>query len=196
MKFEEGHGTICASNKVKMNTSKFVEGTTNSEHDDSPRPDHSEADGPSGGKTKLNAYQTPSQTEHTWHKSSRDKKTSKHTSERSRACRYVEKGNETLRTKNESKKKSVTIFYDVDVKNELRDPERLNSHDKDIASARADVCEVHGECEGKDAPNSNGDRTMTHPKNGFSKGETRNGYRDRNIQYGGNMQETAAQQPP
>ena len=29
IKFEEGHGTSCASNKVKTSTSKFVEATTN-----------------------------------------------------------------------------------------------------------------------------------------------------------------------
>ena len=60
--------------KVSTRTTKFVEGhdgshVTNGEHDDSPRPDDSEADGPNGGK-KPTAYQPPSQTEHTWHKSS------------------------------------------------------------------------------------------------------------------------------
>ena len=29
IKFEEGHGTSCVSNKVKTSTSKFVEATTN-----------------------------------------------------------------------------------------------------------------------------------------------------------------------
>ena len=89
IKFEEGHGTSCASNKVKMKTSKFMEGTTNGKRDDSPRLDDSEADGPSRGKTKPNTYQTPSQMEHAWHKSNRDKKTSKHISERPQARKYV-----------------------------------------------------------------------------------------------------------
>ena len=61
--------------------------------------------------TSTNAYRTPSQTEHTWHKSSKeDKMTSKHISENSRARKYVEKGNVTLRTKNKSKRTSVTTY--------------------------------------------------------------------------------------
>ena len=98
LKSGEGHGTSYASNKVKMSTTNFVEGTTNSKRDESPCPDDSKADRPSKGKTKLNVYQTPSQTKHTWHKSVKDKKTSKYISERSWAREYVEKNNETLRT--------------------------------------------------------------------------------------------------
>ena len=45
---------------------------------------------------------------------------------------YVEQGNETLRTKNESKKASVTAYHDVDVKYEVRYPERLTSYNKNI----------------------------------------------------------------
>ena len=39
---------------------KVKTSTINGERDDIPRPDNFEADGPSGGKTKPNAYQTPS----------------------------------------------------------------------------------------------------------------------------------------
>ena len=66
---------------------------------------------------------------------SRDKKTSKHISKRSWTRKYVEKGNETFRTKNESKRTPVTIFYDVDVKVEVRDPERLTWYNKNIATS-------------------------------------------------------------
>ena len=100
--------------------------------------------------------------------------------------KYVEKGKETLRTKNESKRTSITTFKDVDVKSKVRDPERLTSYNKDIASARPDVCEAHGKCKGGGAPNTNNDRTLTHPKSGFSKRETAVMYGDRNSQYGGN----------
>ena len=41
--------------------------------------------------------------------------------------KYVEKGNETLRTENESKRMSVAMFHDVDVKTEARDNKRLTS---------------------------------------------------------------------
>ena len=44
---------------------------------------------------------------------------------------YVEKSNETLRTKNESKRMSVAMFHDVDVKTEARDNKRLTSTDND-----------------------------------------------------------------
>ena len=43
------------------------------------------------------------------------------------AGRHVEKGNKTLRTKNESESMSVVIFHDADVKNKTRDSKRLTS---------------------------------------------------------------------
>ena len=43
------------------------------------------------------------------------------------AGKYVEKGNEALRTKNESKRISVVMFHDVNVKSEARDNKRLTS---------------------------------------------------------------------
>ena len=178
--------------KVSTSTTKFVEGhgrsrATNGERDDSPRPDDPEADGPSGGKTKPNAYQAPSQAEHTWHKSSKeDKKTSNHISEHSRARKYVEKGNETLRTKNKCKRTPVTTYHDVDIKSEVRGPERPTSCNKNIASARPDVCEARGKCQGNDAPNTNSDQTIVRPKSGFSNGQTTKVYCGRNSQYDGN----------
>ena len=41
--------------------------------------------------------------------------------------KYVEKGNETRRTENESKRMSVAMFHDVNVKSEARDNKRLTS---------------------------------------------------------------------
>ena len=124
------------------------------------------------------------------------------------AGKYVEEGNETLRTENESKRMSAAMFHDVDVKSEARDNKRLTSkenkskktlhfkndkkemlasieikgelreherltlHDENIVGARPNVSEAHGKYGGDGAPNSNGERTSTHPKNEFSKAET------------------------
>ena len=80
------------------------------------------------------------------------------------AGRHVEKGNETLRAKNESESMSVAIFHDV--KNEARDNKRLTSKKN----------------KGKEALHI----TLTHPKDGFSKAETTKRYGNRDSQYGGN----------
>ena len=45
------------------------------------------------------------------------------------ARKYVEKGNEILRTENESKRMSVVMFNDVDIKSEARDNKRLTSNE-------------------------------------------------------------------
>ena len=164
-----------------------MEGTTNGKHNDSPRPDDSEVDGPSGGKTKPNTYQTPSQTEHTWHKSSKkDKKTSKYISKRSRARKYVEKGNETLRAKSKSKRTSVTTYHDVDVKRRAKRSRATHSYNTNIASAHPGVWEACGKYEGGGAPNTNNYRTLIHPKSKFSKRKTTTMYGDCNSQYDGN----------
>ena len=78
------------------------------------------------------------------------------------------------------------IFHDVDVKSEVRYPKQLTSCNKNIASARPDVCEERGKCEGNGAPNTNSSHNITHPKNGFSKGETTKMYGNCESQYGGN----------
>ena len=176
--------------KVSTSTTKFVEGhgrsrATNGERDDSPRPDDAEADGPGGGKTEPNAYQTPSQTEHTWHKSSKEDKVSKHIFKNSQARKYVEKGNEALRTKNKRKRTPVTTIHDVNIRSEVRGPERPTSCNKNIAGARPDVCGARGKYGGGGAPNWNNDRTLAHPKSESSKAETTKGYGNRDGQYGG-----------
>ena len=43
---------------------------------------------------------------------------------------FIEKGNETFRTKNESKRMLVPIFHSMDMKSEARGNERLNSKKK------------------------------------------------------------------
>ena len=85
---------------------------------------------------------------------------------------YIEQGNKTLHTKNRSKRTSVTIHRNVDVKSEVRDPKRLTSYNKNIANARLDIYEACCKCKGNGVPNTNSDRTTTPPKSGFSKGDT------------------------
>ena len=80
----------------------------------------------------------------------------------------------------------MVIFHDIGVKTEVKDPERLTSYNRNTTSTRPDVCEAYVKYEGKDAPNSNGERTMTHPKDGFLKGETTKRYGDCDSQYGDN----------
>ena len=80
----------------------------------------------------------------------------------------------------------MTTYHDVGVKSEARDPEQLTSHNKNIASARSDVWEARGKCEGGGAPNTDNDCTLTHPRSGFSKGEMKAMCGNRNSQYGGN----------
>ena len=76
---------------------------------------------------------------------------------------YVDQGNETLRTNNKSKRTSVTIYHDVDVKSETRDPERLTPYNKNIAIACPDVCKVRGKYESNGAPNTSSDRAISTP---------------------------------
>ena len=78
------------------------------------------------------------------------------------------------------------MLESIEIKSEVREPERLALHDKNIAGARPNVCKAHGKYEGDSAPNSNGERTITHPKNEFSKAETTKRYGNRDSQYGGN----------
>ena len=180
--------------KVQTSNLNFVEGHGGSRATKGerrkPAPGRCRGGWVSSIRTSLIAYQTPSQTEHTWRKS-KDKKTSKHISERDRTERdrarmYVEQGNETLRTKNKSKRTSVTIYHDVDAKSEVRDCKRLTLYNKNIASARPDIWEARGKYEGGSAPNTSNDRTLTHPKSGFSKRETATMCGDRNSRHGSN----------
>ena len=69
----------------------------------------------------------------------------------------------------------MTILHNADVKSEVKGPERLTSHDKNIASARPKVCKSHGKYMGKDAPNSNNNCTIEMTKK----------YGDRDSQCGG-----------
>ena len=78
------------------------------------------------------------------------------------------------------------IYHGVDARSKVRDSERLISYNNNIASARPDVCEARGKCEGNGAQNTNSDRTIAHPKSKFSNGQTMKVYCDRNSQYGGN----------
>ena len=91
-------------------------------------------------------------------------------------------GKETLHSKNGKEE----ILASTKIKGEVREPKRLTLYDENIAGARLSVCKVHGKCGGDGAPISSGERTMTHPKNGFLKVETTKRYGDRNSQYGGN----------
>ena len=59
-------------------------------------------------------------------------------------------------------------------------------YDENVVGARPNVCEAHGRHEGDGAPNSNGERTMSHPKNAFLKAEKTKRYGDRGSQYGDN----------
>ena len=68
----------------------------------------------------------------------------------------------------------------------MREPEQRTLYDENIAGARPNVCEAHGKYKGGGAPNSNGERTMTHPKIGFLKTEATKRYSDGDSQYGGN----------
>ena len=92
------------------------------------------------------------------------------------------KGKEALHSKNDKKEMSASI----ETKGEVREPERLTLNDKNIVGARPNVHKAHGKYGGESAPNSNGERTMTHPKNEFSKAETTKRYGNRDSQYGGN----------
>ena len=89
---------------------------------------------------------------------------------------------EALHSKNNKKE----MLPSIEIKDEVRDPKRLTLHDENIAGARPNVCKAHGKYGGGGAPNSNGKRTMTHPKNEFSKAETMKGYGNCDSQYGGN----------
>ena len=90
------------------------------------------------------------------------------------------KGKETLHIKEEKK----DMLSGIEVKSEERKAKRLTLHNKDIASAGLDVSKAHDEYKGNDSPTSNGERTMTHPKNGQAEMTKRHG--NRNNQYGGN----------
>ena len=80
----------------------------------------------------------------------------------------------------------MTIFHDVDVEGKVRDAERLISYNKNIASLLPDICEARCEYKGNGAQNTNSNRTIAHPKRGFSNGQTAEVYCDRNGQYDGN----------
>ena len=80
----------------------------------------------------------------------------------------------------------MTIYHAIDVKSEVRGTGWLTLYNKNIASARPDVCEARGKCEVDSAPNTNNDCTLTHPKSIFSRGETKTMYGNRNSQYGDN----------
>ena len=87
-----------------------------------------------------------------------------------------------LHPKNDEKE----MLASIGIKDEVREPNRLTSYDKNVAGARPNVCEAHGKYGGGGAPTLNNERTMTHPKNKFSKAETTKGYGNRDSQYGGN----------
>ena len=78
------------------------------------------------------------------------------------------------------------MLASIGINDEVREPNRLTSYDENVAGARPNVCEAHGKYGGDGAPNLNNERTMTHPKNKFSKAETTKGYGNRDSQYGGN----------
>ena len=90
------------------------------------------------------------------------------------------------RTSTSKTKRKTHMLAGIKVKREVRKAERLTSHDKNIASARPNVSKAHDGYEGNNAPSSNGERTMTHPKHGFLKTETTKRHGNRNSQYGGN----------
>ena len=58
------------------------------------------------------------------------------------------------------------------VKSKVRKAEQLILHNNNIASKRPDVSKAHDGYEGNDAPNLNGERTITHPKNECLRAET------------------------
>ena len=77
------------------------------------------------------------------------------------------------------------MLASIEIEGEVREPKRLSLHDENIAGVRQNVCEAHGKYGGNGAPNSNGKRTLTHPKNEFSRAETMKRYGNRDSQYGG-----------
>ena len=188
VKYEDHRNT---KGKVSTSTTNFVEGHGGSRATKGerrkPAPGRCRGGWVSSIRTSLIAYQTPSQTEHTWRKS-KDNKTSNHISEeRSRARIYAEQGNEPrLRTKNKSKRTSVATYHDVDTKSQVRSPERPTSHNKNIVSARPDAFGARGRYEDDGAPNAYSDRTLAHPKCGLSGNNNDVPYGGRHRRYVGN----------
>ena len=91
-------------------------------------------------------------------------------------------GKETLHSKNDKKE----MLASIEIKGEVREPDRLTLYNENAACARPNVCKAHGRYDGDGTQNSNNKGIMTHPKNAFSKAETTKRYGDRNSQYDGN----------
>ena len=75
-------------------------------------------------------------------------------------------GKKTLCIKNKKKE----MLEDIEVKSMVREPKRLTSYAKNIASTLPDVSEAYGGQKGNKAPNSNRDRRIYHPWEELSKG--------------------------
>ena len=67
------------------------------------------------------------------------------------------KGEEALHSKDDKKE----MLASIDIKGEVREPERLTLHDENIAGAHPNICEAHGKYEGDGAPISNHTATST-----------------------------------
>ena len=78
------------------------------------------------------------------------------------------------------------MLVSFELKGEVKEPKRLTLHDENVAVARPNIWKAHGRYEGDIAPNANGECTMTHPNNAFSKAKMTKRYGDRDSQYGGN----------